>query len=339
MPKLIIAAHFQIAPWEQRYIQNALPKAKHVFVPGRLSPRHLPKIKHINVLSNFINSPADKNIIDGLPKLGLITTRSTGFDHIDMAAAKARKITVCNVPFYGENTVAEHTLAMLLTLSRRIIECVERTRRSNFSPKGLTGFDLAGKTIGIVGLGHIGKHVVIMAKGFGMQVITFDVKQDKAFAKKHGVRFVSLNTLLKTSDVISLHAPYNKHTHHLINAKNLKLIKKGAILLNTSRGGLVETAALYTALESGRLGGVGLDVLEEENALGEDLAHLEHNGKNHELLTALISSRLTDHPRAIVTPHNAFNTREALERILETTVKNMTAWTRGKPVNVVVVKK
>jgi len=336
--KPIIAAYFQVAAWEQRYLKTKLPKARQYFFPGRLRPSHLKKIRSINVLSNFINSPATAQIIDSLPKLKLIATRSTGFDHIDLRAAARRGVIVSNVPFYGENTVAEHTFALLLSISRRIPESIERTHRGSFSPAGLGGFDLKDKTLGIVGTGHIGQLVAKIAYGFGMRLVAFDVFQDKAFAKRYGVTYVSLTSLLKTSDIVSLHAPYNPKTHHLINAQNIKLMKPGAILINTARGGLVDTVALYKALERDRLGGVGLDVLEEENILGEDVSHLSDKRTKGHLATALISARLLDHPRAVITPHNAFNTQEALVRILDTTVENILTWAKGRPMNVVKAK-
>ena len=179
-----------------------------------------------DALCTFIESPIGEAEMSRFPALKLIATRSTGFDHIDLAAAKTRGIAVANVPFYGENTVAEFAFALLLALSRRIIDADERVRAGTFSPTGLRGFDLAGKTIGIVGTGHIGAHVIKMAQGFGMKIIGFDAYPNQDLSHTLNFPYVSLPELLAQSDIISLHVPYNPHTHHLINKENIGSIKR-----------------------------------------------------------------------------------------------------------------
>ena len=274
------------------------------------------------------------------PALKLIATRSTGFDHIDLAAAKERGVTVVTVPFYGENTVAEFTFALLLALSRRIIDADERVRSGTFSPAGLRGFDLLGKTIGIIGTGHIGAHVIRMAQGFGMKVIAFDAYPNIDLSHTLNFTYLSLPELLAQSDVITLHVPYNPHTHHLINKENIVSIKKGAYLINTARGAVVETGVLVDALRNGILAGAALDVLEEEDGLKEEAMLLTMPHPNADAIkTVLEDHYLINHPRVIVTPHLAFNTTEAIERILNVTIKNIQDFTAGSPTNIAGDKK
>ncbi len=287
-----------------------------------VTPQQVPANKDFDILGVFMDSTINAATIASLPDIKFITTLSTGFDHIDVKAAAARSIPVSSVPAYGENTVAEFAFALLLSLSRKICEARDRVRiEKKFTTEGLTGFDLAGKTLGVVGTGRIGKHAVRMGKGFNMNIIAYDVYHDDAFAAQMGFPYVSLEELLAKSDVITIHAPYLPSTHHLINASNVGLIKKGAYLINTARGAIVETPALLSALKSGQLGGAGLDVLEEEN---------EMKGGNIDVEKDLLAM-----PNVIVTPHNAFNTKEAFLRILDTTIDNIVAYVNGAPINVV----
>jgi D-lactate dehydrogenase len=275
-----------------------------------------------DIAAVFMDSPVDATVIDGLPDLKCITTLSTGFDHLDLAAAAARGIMVSSVPGYGENTVAEFAFALILALSRKICEARARVRdEGKFTTDGLCGFDLAGKTLGVVGTGRIGKHAVEMGKGFGMKIVAYDVYHDDKFAAAMGFPYLSLEDLLAQSDVITVHAPYLPSTHHLINSNNIGLVKKGAYLINTARGAIVETPALISALKSGQLGGAGLDVLEEEAAMKAGDMNVDHE--------------LVMMPNVIVTPHNAFNTAEAFLRILDTTIDNITAYAKGAPINIV----
>jgi len=311
------------------------------FLSGTLQDHPDIKDEEAEILSVFVKSKVGKEEMDKFPNLKFIATRSTGFDHIDLEEAKKRGIAISNVPFYGANTVAEQAFALLLSLSRRIYESYERVlEEGSFSPEGLRGFDLKGKTIGVVGTGNIGAHAVKMAHGFGMNIITFDIKKNEELEKEFGVTYVEFDELLAQSDVITLHAPYNKHTHHMINMENIENIKKGAYLINTARGGLVETRALVIALEKEILAGAGLDVLEEEEYMLDDVALLTQEHPNPESLRTVLSNQyLIDHPGVLITPHNAFNTKGALERILDTTVENIQAFEKGAPVNVVEIKK
>jgi len=329
--------YFSGEPWEEEYVRGKLPKDNIVFHQGSVEVNANVSDPAANVLCIFIDSKIGAAELDRFPAVKFIATRSTGFDHIDLAECDKRGIVVSTVPFYGENTVAEFAFALILALSRRVIDADERVRElGRFDQKDLRGFDLAGKTLGIVGCGHIGVHAIRMGNGFGMKVLGFDIHRDPAFAKKLNFSYATLEELLAQSDIISIHVPYNKHTHHLLNKSNIGKIKKGAYLVNTARGAVVETEALVQALKDGTLAGAGLDVLEEEGELADELALLTAPHPNEELLkTTLANHYLIDHPRVIVTPHVAFDTMEAVTRIIDTSVGNIQTFSAGAPSNVV----
>lgn len=327
---------FEIPPNEEAYLRQSALAAHDLFFHSEpLKLANLSLAKDTEVLSVFIYSRIGKAELEQMPQLKLIATRSTGFDHIDLAACGERNVTVTNVPFYGENTVAEHTFGLILSLSRNIHKAYVRTIRGDFSLDGLMGFDLKGKTIGIVGAGRIGLHVILMAKGFGMNVLAYDVRQDHFLAEVLDFTYAPLEELLAQADVISLHAPYNARTHHLVNRDTLKLAKRGAILINTSRGGLVDTAALVWALDEGILAGAGLDVLEGEDLIKEEKQLLASNEPAEKLRLLLSNHILRNRENVVITPHSAFNSREALNRILDTTVANILAFAVEKPINIV----
>jgi D-lactate dehydrogenase len=258
-----------------------------------------------------------------------------GFDHIDVVACKARGIVVANVPVYGAHTVAEHTFALMLAVSRKIIPSVERAKRGDFSSVGLTGFDLFEKTLGVIGAGHIGKNVCELALSFGMKVLAYCHHTDEELCAK-GVQYATLDELLAGSDVVTLHLPHNSETEHIINLQNIGQFKKGAILINTARGALVETQSILEGLEKGILAGVGLDVLEEENSLKEEREFLasEHIKKG-DIQTELLDHILLERDDVVITPHNAFNSKEALQEILETSLSNIKSFLNGAPVNII----
>jgi D-lactate dehydrogenase len=328
--------YFSCEQWEEAYVRERLPNDELIFHEGPLAAYPELTDPDADVLCTFIESRIGSAEMERFPALKFIATRSTGFDHIDTAEAVRRGITVANVPFYGENTVAEFAFALILALSRRIIDADERVRAGTFSPAGLRGFDLAGKTIGVIGTGHIGAHMIRMAQGFGMKVIGFDAFPNAELSHVLNFSYAPLADVLAQSDIITLHVPYNEHTHHLINAGNIGGIKKGACLINTARGAVVETDALVSALKNGILAGAGLDVLEEEGDLADETALLAAPHPREEVLkTALANHYLIDHPRVIVTPHLAFNTTEAVERILDTTIGNIKHFADGSPTNIV----
>ena len=287
-----------------------------------------------DIVSVFIYSALDAATLAKLPKLKLIATRSTGYDHIDLAYCRAHNIAVANVPTYGENTVAEHVFALLLGLSHRMPEASARAKSGHFSPEGLQGFDLMGRTFGVIGTGNIGRHVIRIARGFEMKVIASDMRPDAALEAQLGFRYVPLDELLKTADVISLHVPATAETENLISESAIAKMKQGAVIINTARGSLIEISALIRALREGRLAGAGLDVLPEEPLIREEAELISSSFADGRDLRNLVANHvLLNLPNVIVTPHNAFNTREAVARIVETTVSNIEAFLAGKPQN------
>lgn len=326
---------FEIDESEKLYLDNHLPKdLPREYSANILSPEALEGKEDTTHLAVFVYSQVTAEILDKLPHLQAIFTMSTGYDHIDIATCKDRNITVHSVPFYGENTVAEHTFALILALSRQIVPSVARTRTFDFNPTGLEGFDLKGKTLGVIGMGHIGSFVARIAKGFSMNVLAYDSFPKPQLATEMGFKYTSLEELLSQSDIVTLHTAYRPETHHIINQESIQLFKRGSYLINTARGGLVETTALIKGLEDGILAGAGLDVLEEECFIKEEKELLSQSFlKTCDLTTVVQDHILIQDPRIIVTPHNAFNSREALERILETTVTNITSQLEGNLIN------
>jgi len=332
-------AFFKLEEWEKEYIQNHEEFKKlgadAVFFKEALDKNHIPKDAGAEAVCVFINSKIDKKVLDAFADLKFITTRSTGFDHIDMVECKKRGIAVASVPSYGEDTVAEYTFGLILALTRKIYQSVDQVRETgSFSKEGLRGIDLKGKTLGVIGTGKIGRNVIQIAKGFEVNILACDVRADEQYAKQMGFRYCGQDELLQKSDIVTLHVPYIKATHHLINAKNITSMKRGSYLINTSRGGIVETEVLIRALKDGHLAGAALDVLEEESAIEDELElFLEGRAEEHNLKTVLANHVLIDMPNVIVTPHNAFNTWGALQRILDTTIDNLAAFHRGSPQN------
>lgn len=331
--------YFYNEDWEAEYVKKNISKEKEVvFLKGTTEDFKDYFDEQAEIISVFVNSPVGKTELERFPNLKHIATRSTGIDHIDTTVAKNRGITVSYVPSYGQNTVAEFAFALLLALSRKLLESVKRVREEGLFSQddSLRGFDLFGKTIGVVGTGKIGEFVIRQAKGFGMNVIAFDARPREDLARELGFSYVALEDLLKHSDIISLHLPYTKETHHLLNMQNIMTIKKGSILINTARGGLVETKAIAMALKEGVLSGVGLDVLEEEVYVNDETKlFLSQSSDGESIKTTLENNYIIGHPRAIVTPHNAFNTEEAVKRILDTAIENINAVHVGESINLV----
>ncbi|MDO8270013.1 MAG: NAD(P)-dependent oxidoreductase [Candidatus Levybacteria bacterium] len=327
-------AFFELENWEKEYFQKEITGHELVFSESPLSDE-TPGIETFDVVVTFIHSQMKKELLDKMPNLKFITTMSTGFDHIDIEECKRRGIVVSNVPSYGETVVAEHTFALLLTISRRMPESIDRVKKGNFMPGGLTGFELRGKTIGVIGVGSIGSNVIRIARGFGMNAIVYKRTPDYALEKELGCKFVELPVLYQQSDIVSLHIPYTKETHHYIGDEAFSQMKDGVVILNTARGALIDTSALLRALDSGKVKAAGLDVLEEEPLLEEEKDLLSQEFDKEKILTVLQDHMLVNHPRVVITPHNAFNSEEALKKIVETTHENLTAFTSSAPVNVV----
>ncbi len=322
-------AFYGIWPEMADYLKNKMKGLNPSISSDKIGENNLDQ--KTEILAVFVESPLTSKIIEQLPHLKMIATMSTGFDHIDLAAAKKQNIPVCNVPTYGENTVAEHTMALILGLTRKLFPSVKRVKEGLYDFHGLRGVDLKNKTLGVVGTGHIGAHVIKMAKGFEMNIVAYDAFPNSDLADKLGFTYLTLDKLLAQSDIITLHTPLLKTTTHLINQKNVRKIKKGAYLINTARGALIEPEALVWALQHDQIAGAGLDVLEDENLIQN---HEELVGyTQREIKTTLLNNIIIDHPNTIITPHNAFNSTEALERIIDTTVENIKSFIYGKTIN------
>ena len=326
---------FETTPEEEQRLLELLQAYKPTFTREKLEEETINLAKEADIVSVFINSEIKADLLAQIPNLKLIATRSTGFDHIDVEAAKERGISISNVPTYGSRSVAEFTFALMLTVSRKVFTARHQLLEGdNFDMTNLEGFDLFGKTLGVVGTGKIGKNVVKIARAFGMEVVTYDIYPDDNLAQEYGVEYLTLEELLKRSDIVTLHTPYNESTHHLINANNINLMKKGAVLINTARGELVETDALLQALTNSHLAGAGLDVLEAERPLKEELELIAKGGEGLKDWKTLYENQvLLDMPQVVVTPHIAFCSREAKHEIEQVTAENIEAFIAGKPQN------
>jgi len=251
-------------------------------------------------------------VLDACPQLRLIVTRSSGFDHIDLDAARERDVVVCNVPDYGAHMIAEHAFGLMLAVARNVCRGHERYRRERrFDDSGLGGVELYGKMLGVIGAGRIGRHSIRIGRGFGMTVMAFDVARDEELAAALGFTYGYLDEVLAAADLITIHVPLLPETEYLINAESLAVVKPGAILVNTSRGAIVDTEALRDALQAGRLRGAGLDVLEDERTVYHDFGDLN----------------------VVVTPHLGWYTEEARDRIMAASLANVRAWLAGEPIN------
>jgi len=322
-------AFFELKEWEKNILPGYAQQLGADVFPSEVE-EDIKTASEYEIISTFIYSDLSEKILKKLPNLKLIATRSTGFDHIDLSYCKKKGVAVCNVPSYGENTVAEHTFALILALSRRIVEGAGRVKQGGFSPDGLTGFDLKDKTIGIIGIGSIGQWVVRYAKAFGMKVLGVTNSAHPKLEKKLGYQRVPLEKCLKQADVVTLHLPYSKATHHLINRNNIKQMKKGSILINTARGPIIETESILWALEAGILSGAGLDVLEEEENIDDPQALFSSYISNDDLKELVAVHLLREKSNVIITPHNAFNSKEAVRRIIKTTYGNIQGFLKGK---------
>ena len=330
-------AFFEIQDWEIPILKKELKTHNLKFFSKPLTPENIPDIKDCQCISIFIYSKINKDILSKLPKLKYLTTRSMGFDHIDLNACKKVGIKVSTAPHYGDNSVAEHTFALLLSLSRNIHKAYLRNLNENHQIEGLKGFDLKGKILCVVGTGRIGRNVIQIASGFQMDVIANDHHPDKAFANKFNFKYVSLPALLKKSDIVTLHVPYCAENHHLINSKTLKMMKSGAVLINTSRGAIVDTDSLLYALNKGKLSGLGIDVIEGEEFIKEEKELLHHpKTLNIKTISQLaLDHRIIKNEKVVFTPHIAFYSEEAVRRIIDITIENIISFSKGKSINLV----
>ena len=294
--------------------------------------------KDTEIIAVFVSSTMTSEIISALPKLKLIVCRSTGYNNVDLEAAIDKKVHVTNVPSYGDETVAEYVFAMLLSLSRKTSEAIEAVKLGKIELPELTGFDLHGKKIGIVGAGRIGQATARIAKGFGMEVFAFDPFPNENAAEDIGFKYVGFDRLLEISDVVTIHSPFVGSNYHLFNEQTFEKMKTGSVLVNTARGELVDSRALIEALASKKLAGAALDVINGEKLLDidQELIYLRSSHQSKKDLSQSVEiSILQRLPNVIITPHNAFNTREAIGRINKTTAENIEDFLDGKHTNVV----
>jgi D-lactate dehydrogenase len=302
------------------------------------------------VVSIFIGERVDDSFLAAHPLIRLIATRSTGCDHIDLEACAGRGVSVTNIGNYGENTVAEHTFALILTLSRRLRDSEKAVRTGRFSRERLRGFDLRGKTLGVVGAGRVGLHVIRIGVGFGMHVIAYDAQPHPCYSELLDFHYVPFEQLMRESHVVTLHVPLNPTTRHMVDRQTLALCPPGVLLINTARGGLIDTGALIGALDTGQVAGVGLDVLEDERVfhggarqiLGEKIAERVRSAaapvaretspqRVAEFSKLVAHSRLLHRPEVVLTPHVAFNSYEAMERLSTLTVESIRNYLQGRP--------
>ena len=328
---------FEAEEWEQSACLRLFPDLDVVCTREPLNARTAPNYADAEAVATFVNSELTAQVLARLASLRLIATRSTGFDHIDTDYCQQHGITVCNVPDYGDAPVAEYAFALLLALDRHLITAVERACRGDFSHAGLRGFDLRGKTIGVIGTGRIGRRVIGIAKGFGMEVLAFDLRPNDQAAQALGFRYGDLLDVLSQSDVVTLHVPATTQTHHLISDREFAAMKTGAILINTARGSIIDVSALVRALVDKKVGAAGLDVMPEEPLLRDEaeIFRRERQDSSEDLRALLANHVLLRFPNVIVTPHIAYNTSDALQRILDTTIANIRQFKLGRPQNVV----
>lgn len=319
-------AVFSTKSYDEKSLQEANADQGHelVFLEPRLMPQTAPLGAGFPAICAFVSDQLCAPVLETLAASGtrLIALRSAGFNHVDLDAARELGLTVARVPAYSPAGVAEHAVGLILTLNRKLHRAYGRIRDGNFSLEGLIGFEMKGRTIGVVGTGKIGVAFCRIMIGFGCRVLAYDPYPSDE-ARSLGVEFVDLGRILSDSDIIALHAPLTKDTHHLIDADALQQMKQGAMLINTSRGALVDTRAVIDALKSRRLGALGLDVYEEEDKLFfED--------SSEDLITDDVFARLLTFPNVMITGHQAFFTHQAIRNIAETTIANVTAFERGE---------
>ena len=318
------AKFFGLKDWQTDHIQEGMKGHDIEIFDKNIQEVSTRKIRDADIVGVFVFCKVDKDLLDKMPNLKLIVSMSTGYDHIDLEACKAKGIKVCTVPNYGIHTVAEFAFSLMLALTRNIHKAYQRTKKGKFSFDGLSGFDLNGKTLGVVGSGHIGLSTIQMANGFSMNVIAYDAYPRKELQKKHNFKYVTLDKLFKESDIISIHVPLLPSTKHMVNEERLRSMKESAILINTSRGDIVDTKALYNALKDGHIQAAGLDVLEAEKAMNR------RGLSSSEKQMVKLNKKLMKLDNVLVTPHLAFYSREALERILDSTVNSIKQFIKGK---------
>lgn len=325
---MISVAVYDTKPYDRQYLERN-PECKNItwqFFDFHLNDKTAVTAKGTQAVCVFVNDKIDGACLKILSQLGikLILLRCAGYNNVDLVAAKSFNITITRVPAYSPHAVAEHAFGLLLCLNRKIHHAYHRVREQNFSLNGLLGFDIVGKTIGIIGTGKIGKVTAQIAKGFEAKIIAYDICPSTEWAMTSGIQYVDLPILFSQSDIISLHAPLLPNTYHMINAAAIQQMKNGVIIINTSRGKVIETQSLIQGLKSGHIGGVALDVYEEEeNVFFEDFSD--------KILLDDELSRLLTFPNVLITAHQGFFTHESLTEIARVTIENILRLARKEP--------
>jgi D-lactate dehydrogenase len=298
--------------------QSAGSRHDLVFLENRLSPGETILAEGCEAVCIFVNDDGSKNVVDRLARAGIkyLALRSAGFNHVDLKATEKAGLRVCRVPEYSPYAVAEHTVALMLALNRKLIRAHTRIMDLNFSLDGLVGFDMHGKTAGIIGFGKIGRIVAQIMHGFGCKILGYDISRDERWASSYNVTYTDIDDLCSQSDIISLHVPLTDRTKYLIHTGRIEKMKKGVMLINTSRGALVNTRDVIDGLKSGQIGYLGLDVYEEEKGLFFE----DHS---HDILQDDVIARLLTFQNVLITSHQAFLTDTALQNIADTTMHNL----------------
>jgi D-lactate dehydrogenase len=318
-------AVFSSKSYDRTFLEAANSDHELIFFEPRLTAATAPLATGFAAVCVFINDQLQADTLRQLAQQGtrLIALRSAGFNNVDLAIAAELNLTVVRVPAYSPHAVAEHAVGLILMLNRKLNRAYNRVREDNFSLEGLLGFDLHGATVGIVGTGKIGLCFAQIMNGFGCRLLAYDVVQNPECLKL-GVQYVPFSELLSAADVVSLHCPLMPETHHLIKTETIGLLKPGMMLINTSRGGLIDTAAVIAGIKSGQIGYLGIDVYEqEEDLFFEDLSNTIVQDDTFQLLQSF--------PNVVITAHQAFFTREALQNIAETTLGNVSDFESGRP--------
>lgn len=318
-------AFFSTQPYDKEYFERYNTQHEILFFEARLNEQTAALAKGCNSVCAFVNDQLNEAVLNLLKEIGIkiIAQRCAGFNNVDVATAAKNNIVVVRVPGYSPHAVAEHALALIMTLNRKTHKAYNRVREGNFSLDRLTGFDLYGKTVGVIGTGKIGQCFARIMQGIGCKVMAFDIIVNKEL-EALGIRYLTLEEVLQQSEIISLHCPLTEQTKHLINNDTLAIMKSGAMLINTSRGALIDTKAVITALKNGKLGYLGLDVYEQEEKLFfHDL--------NENVITDDVLVRLLGFPNVLITSHQGFLTDEALTQIAIITLQNITDFEEEKP--------
>lgn len=320
-------ACFSTKSYDRDSFNRFLPDSGHTFsyFEAKLDLQTVSLAEGHDAICSFVNDHIDESMIKKLERLGikLIVLRCAGYNQVNLKAASEHGLKIVRVPAYSPEAVAEHAFALILTLSRKTHKAYNRVRENNFSLEGLTGVNIHGKTMGVIGTGAIGRAFCRIAKGFGCTILAYDIFENEEM-KQLGVKYLPLNEVLSSSHIISLHCPLTPETHHLINAATISVMQDGLALINTSRGALIETKAVIKALKNGKIGFLGIDVYEqEENIFFKNLSE--------EIMQDEQIARLMTFPNVLVTGHQAFLTKEALEQIAKTSLANITAFEMGEP--------